>query len=84
MFSTPILLLSSHHHQRYEKNTGTGIPQQIQDKVFDPFFTTKPIGTGTGIGLSLAYQTVKKYQGNIFLRSDGQSGTEFIIDLPTP
>jgi len=64
------------------KDTGPGIPEQIQTKVFDPFFTTKPVGEGTGLGLSLAYQTINKHQGKISLRSDGRSGTEFIIDLP--
>lgn len=64
------------------KDTGPGIPQNIQTKVFDPFFTTKPIGEGTGLGLSLAYQTVDKHQGKISLCSDGQNGTEFMIDLP--
>jgi len=64
------------------KDNGAGIPENIQGKVFDPFFTTKPIGTGTGLGLSLAYQTIKKHRGNILLCSDGENGTEFIIDLP--
>ncbi|MGD1866044.1 MAG: sensor histidine kinase [Phormidesmis sp.] len=64
------------------KDTGPGIPEQIQTKVFDPFFTTKPVGEGTGLGLSLAYQTINKHQGKISLSSDGRSGTEFIIDLP--
>ncbi|MEM9092341.1 MAG: hypothetical protein AAGC93_26860 [Cyanobacteria bacterium P01_F01_bin.53] len=42
------------------KDTGTGIPQQIQNKIFDPFFTTNSIGTEIGFGRSLAYPTYKK------------------------
>lgn len=64
------------------KDTGTGIPEEIQSKVFDPFFTTKPVGAGTGLGLATAYQTIKKHRGSIQLHSDGKTGTEFTIELP--
>lgn len=65
------------------RDNGTGIPQQLRDKVFTPFFTTKPAGSGTGLGLSLTYDiVVQRHQGE--LRVDSQEGqyTEFLISVP--
>jgi len=63
-------------------DTGPGVPSEIQSKVFDPFFTTKPIGSATGLGLSLAYQTLQNHNGSIALISDGETGTKIMITLP--
>ena len=64
------------------KDNGTGIPQRVIDKIFQPFFTTKPTGQGTGLGLSLSYETVKAHQGELSVISTEGSGTEFVIQLP--
>ena len=64
------------------EDTGKGIPKEIQSKIFDPFFTTKPIGTGTGLGLSLSYQIVQNHHGRIELDSVPGRGTRFRIYLP--
>jgi signal transduction histidine kinase len=64
------------------KDNGTGIPQNIIDKVFQPFFTTKPTGQGTGLGLSLAYDIVKAHGGEIKVETKEDEGSEFIIQLP--
>ncbi|MEL7224431.1 MAG: ATP-binding protein, partial [Cyanobacteria bacterium J06576_12] len=64
-------------------NSGSFIPEDIQDKVFDPFFTTKAVGKGTGLGLSISYQIVtEKHGGKIWCDSNPSLGTEFVIQLP--
>ena len=65
------------------KDNGTGIPDEIKDKIMQPFFTTKPTGQGTGLGLSLSYDIiVKAHGGTINIESTEGEGTEFIITLP--
>ena len=64
------------------KDNGSGIPEEIKNKLFDPFFTTKPIGKGTGLGLSIAFQIIEKHQGKIKVISEPKKGTEFVISLP--
>jgi len=65
------------------KDNGTGIPEEIQDKILQPFFTIKPTGEGTGLGLSLSYDiVVKGHGGKIEIESEEGEGSEFIINLP--
>src|SRR3569833_1960524 len=65
------------------KDNGAGIPVNIKDKILQPFFTSKPTGEGTGLGLSLSYDTiVKGHNGKINIESKEGEGSEFIIDLP--
>jgi len=65
------------------RDTGSGIPAEIQDKIFDPFFTTKPVGKGTGLGLSVCYQViVQAHGGKLSCVSQVGEGTEFIVELP--
>ena len=65
------------------KDNGVGIPDNIRDKILQPFFTTKPTGEGTGLGLSLSYDTiVKGHNGKINIESKEGEGSEFMIDLP--
>jgi len=63
-------------------DNGNGIPKNIADKIFQPFFTTKPTGSGTGLGLSLAYDTIKAHGGDIKVTSKEGEGSEFVIHLP--
>jgi len=63
-------------------DNGTGIPQNIVDKIFQPFFTTKPTGKGTGLGLSLSYDIVKAHGGEIKVETKEGEGTIFTIQLP--
>lgn len=49
------------------KDSGHGVPKDIQDKLFDPFFTTKQVGEGTGLGLSITKGLLEKNRGAIRL-----------------
>jgi two-component system, NtrC family, sensor kinase len=64
------------------RDTGHGIPEDVIPRVFDPFFTTKEVGKGTGLGLNLFYNIVKKHHGTIQVKSEVGKGTTFIIKLP--
>ena len=64
------------------KDTGPGIPQNIQAKIFDPFFTTKPPGKGTGLGLNISHNIiVQKHKGKIAVYSR-PGETCFEVKLP--
>ncbi|MDI6790555.1 MAG: ATP-binding protein [Thermodesulfobacteriota bacterium] len=63
-------------------DTGKGIPPENLPRIFDPFFTTKPVGKGTGLGLSMAYNIIKRHDGEIKVESEVGKGTTFIIQLP--
>lgn len=65
------------------RDNGSGIPDDIREKIFTPFFTTKPAGEGTGLGLSLSYDIVVKQHGGT-MRVDSEPGkfTAFIVTLP--
>ncbi len=64
-------------------DTGSGIPKENLSRIFDPFYTTKEIGKGTGLGLNVAYNIIKKHQGRIDVKSDVEKGTTFTIRIPT-
>jgi signal transduction histidine kinase len=63
-------------------DNGPGIASQYLDQVFDPFFTTKKEGVGTGLGLSVSYNIVKKNRGRMEVQSKPGQGTCFSIILP--
>ena len=63
-------------------DTGVGIPKENLSKIFDPFFTTKDVGKGTGLGMNIAYNIIKKHKGTIELDSTVGVGTTFTINIP--
>ena len=65
------------------RDNGTGIPEEVREKIFNPFFTTKPTGEGTGLGLSMSYDiVVKQHGGSIDVETEPGLFTEFKIVLP--
>lgn len=64
------------------RDTGTGIPEEVQERIFDPFFTTKEVGRGSGQGLSIAKSIVEKHNGKLLFRTAAGEGTTFTIQLP--
>ncbi len=70
-------------YQKLEiSDTGSGIHPDIIDKIFLPYFTTKGIHEGTGIGLSMAQNIVKEYEGAISVVSEPGQGAHFTVLLP--
>ena len=64
-------------------DTGIGMSKTVKQHIFDPFFTTKPVGSGTGLGLSMSYQiVVNNHQGKLTCDSMPNEGTTFTIEIP--
>ena len=59
-------------------DNGSGIKDEVKDKILQPFFTTKPIGEGTGLGLSLSKGLVEKMGGELYFESQPHNTTFFI------
>jgi|GEM_PF-1812515 len=63
------------------KDTGTGLKEEVKDKMFDYFFTTKR-NEGTGLGLALSYQIVQAHDGHIEAGNSPEGGAVFTVKLP--
>jgi two-component system C4-dicarboxylate transport sensor histidine kinase DctB len=63
------------------RDRGPGIPAAIADRIFDPFFTTKGVGAGLGLGLSICYNIIRDFGGDI-AALPADPGTEFTVTLP--
>src|SRR3989337_3334870 len=62
------------------RNTGSGIPKDIIDKIFQVYFSTKKMGTG--LGLPTAKRIIDDHKGIISVQSEEGKGTNFSIKLP--
>ena len=62
---------------------GIGISSETQKRIFEPFFTTKDVGSGTGMGLTVAYNTiVTQHRGQLLVNSKEGKGTTFTAKIP--
>lgn len=76
----------------FEKNTrqvvfictdnGPGIPESARPDIFKPFFTTKTPGKGTGLGLYLCHEIIRKHGGALTLENTTEKGAKFVVRLP--
>ena len=64
------------------RDTGSGIPPELLDKIFEPFFSTKGVGKGSGLGLSQVYGYIKQSGGGVRIHSDEGKGTQVTLLLP--
>jgi two-component system NtrC family sensor kinase len=64
------------------RDHGPGINPSIQKDIFKPFFTTKPVGQGTGLGLYISHEIVRKHQGRIVQENPSEGGALFEVYLP--
>jgi signal transduction histidine kinase len=65
------------------RDRGHGIAPEHLPHVFEPFFTTKDVGTGTGLGLSVAYGIVSDHGGWMTVESREGQGSTFALFLPS-
>ncbi len=63
-------------------DTGSGIPEELREKIFQAFFTTKIAGEGSGLGLDIVKKIIDKHGGKIDFESEVGVGTTFMIWLP--
>ena len=63
-------------------DNGRGIPKDQLNKIFDPFFTTREADNGTGLGLRIVYDIIKKHNGTIEVDSEVGRGTTVTVGLP--
>ena len=82
----PTLLLTTRRSEDHAeigiRDNGSGIPQDIIDKIFNAFFTTKPTGQGTGLGLAMCNDIVRRHGGSIRVESEPGEFTLMTVELP--
>lgn len=63
-------------------DTGPGIDAAVRNDIFKPFFTTKPPGSGTGLGLYICHEIVRRHAGRIEFCPAPETGARFTVRLP--
>jgi signal transduction histidine kinase len=64
-----------------DRDSGSGIPEELAEKILAPFFTAKEIGKGTGLGLSVSKEIVEVHSGKFGLVNDDEH-THFFFTIP--
>ena len=64
------------------RDNGTGMPQEVIEKIFNPFFTTKPTDQGTGLGLAISNDIIRSHGGSIRVESEDGEYTLMTVELP--
>jgi len=64
------------------RDDGPGMPEATRSRVFEPFFTTKPVGSGTGLGLSVSYGIARRHGGTLTVESSPGAGATFTLSVP--
>jgi signal transduction histidine kinase len=62
------------------EDNGTGIPEELREKIFEPFYTNR--ADGTGLGLAIVKQTLEGHKGSIDVSTSSMKGAKFTIKLP--
>ena len=82
----PTLLLTTRRGEDHAeigiRDNGSGIPPNVIEKIFNPFFTTKPTDQGTGLGLAMCNDIVRRHGGAIRVDSEPGQFTEMTVELP--
>ncbi len=63
-------------------DNGPGVPDEIRNRIFEPFYTTRDVGSGAGMGLTVAYDIICAYGGTIEVNCPEVGGAVFMITLP--
>jgi len=69
-----------HHVRIVISDNGSGMTEQVRERMFDPFFTTR--NTGTGLGLSVSHQIIEQHNGTFEVKTAPGEGTSVTIILP--
>ncbi len=64
------------------EDTGTGMTDDVRERIFDPFYTTKPEDQGTGLGLACVKSILEEHNGHIAVESSPDMGSTFVVGLP--
>ena len=66
------------------EDNGTGVPQEIRDKIFDAFFTTKPVGQGTGLGMAITTRIILNHGGTLNVGDSTLGGAAMRLWIAQP